>query len=134
MRILRDMARDQKFLGQFDYALFRQRLSAEKLIKGQEAPLEMRLQLLESFLTPSGLKFRRQRRTLIEDEKGIWDFKAGTLTIVDLSCPFVDQNDACTMFNICLSIFLERRDKCGRLIALDEAHKVNSRTLSHFAN
>jgi len=30
---------------------------------------------------------------------------------------------ACLLFNICLSIFLERSAKCGKVIALDEAHK-----------
>jgi len=29
-------------------------------------------------------------------------FEQGSLTIVDLSCPFVTENDACVLFSICL--------------------------------
>lgn len=55
----------------------------------------------------------------------IWSFEPGSLTIVDLSCPFVDENAACAMFNICLAIFLvEGKDRGGCIVALDEAHKV----------
>jgi hypothetical protein len=54
-----------------------------------------------------------------------WKFDRGSLTIIDLSCPFVDENDACALFNICLGIFLEGRDQGGRIVALDEAHKAS---------
>lgn len=100
-----------------NYKLFKQRLEEEKFTKDQLAPLRMRLQLLESFLDVS------QKSSKSSD---IWEFKPGTLTIVDLSCPFVDENDACALFNICLSLFLENRATGGRLVALDEAHKVGS--------
>lgn len=49
--------------------------------------------------------------------------KAGKLTIVDLSCPCVPAQTACSLFNICLSLFLEQESKIGRVVALDEAHK-----------
>jgi len=58
------------------------------------------------------------------DKPDIWDFKAGSLTIVDLSCPFVDDGAACVLFNICLALFLKDRSGVGRVVALDEAHKV----------
>ena len=45
------------------------------------------------------------------------------LTIVDLSCPCITPETACTIFNISLSIFLEQDLTTGRVIALDEAHK-----------
>lgn len=90
-------------------------------MRGQDLPLKMRLQLLESFLILPG------------KDKGIpkdtWKFNPGTLTIIDLSCPFVDADDACALFNICLSLFLENRHEGGRLVALDEAHKVRSHLL-----
>ena len=54
----------------------------------------------------------------------IWSFESGTLTIVDLSCPFVDENAACALFNIAMALFLEERGTAGRIIALDEAHKA----------
>ena len=52
-------------------------------------------------------------------------FDPGSLTIIDLSCPFVDESAACALFTICLELFLENRGDVGRVIALDEAHKVN---------
>jgi hypothetical protein len=42
---------------------------------------------------------------------------------VDLSCPCVTASMACSLFNICMSIFLEQDSTIGRFIALDEAHK-----------
>lgn len=104
---------------------FKQRLEQQGLNKGQLGPLNMRLDLLESFLEQT---YRKPARGLAvgKGNKGenIWNFQPGSLTIVDLSCPFVDENDACSLFNICLSIFMERRNEGGRVVALDEAHKV----------
>lgn len=45
------------------------------------------------------------------------------MTIVDLSCPCVTPETACSLFNICLSLFLEQTSDVGKVIALDEAHK-----------
>lgn len=119
--------------------------------------MKLRLELLESFLrTTSTSKItplrafvpqqkarpgdRNPRGSTIEikplkklssdqekELKDAWTFKPGTLTIVDLSCPFVDENAACALFTICLELFLEDRNSAGRVVALDEAHKV-----SHF--
>ncbi|KAI3399517.1 hypothetical protein diail_6539 [Diaporthe ilicicola] len=53
-----------------------------------------------------------------------WAPRAGQLTIVDLSCPCVTPEGACSLFNICLSLFLEQdAHRVGRVVALDEAHK-----------
>jgi hypothetical protein len=119
MRILREMAKEATGQTGINYASFKCRLNGENLMKGQNGPLKMRLQLLESFRDLPGL------RPAKETDSDLWDFKSGTLTIVDLSCPFVAENDACALFNICLSLFLERRHQGGRLVALDEAHKVS---------
>jgi hypothetical protein len=54
------------------------------------------------------------------------NLQPGSLTIVDLSCPCVTAEGACALFNMCLSIFLEQKTKSGRVVALDEAHRVNS--------
>jgi hypothetical protein len=120
MKILRDLARESSGGPGLNYRAFRQRLDAVKLVGGQDAPLRMRLQLLESFLALHGNN---------NVPKDTWTFKPGTLTIVDLSCPFVAENDACALFNICLSLFLENRHEGGRLVALDEAHKVSSQPM-----
>jgi hypothetical protein len=53
-----------------------------------------------------------------------WEFNEGNLVVVDLSDPFVDAGTACALFNICTGIFLEEPISHGRIIALDEAHKV----------
>ena len=50
------------------------------------------------------------------------------LTIVDLSCPCITAEAACSLFNICLGLFLEQPTSIGRVVALDEAHKVRDRT------
>jgi hypothetical protein len=51
----------------------------------------------------------------------------GSLTIVDLSCPCIEASSACALFDMCLSIYLEQKTTIGRVIALDEAHKVSGR-------
>ncbi|KAI9640965.1 hypothetical protein NHQ30_010808 [Ciborinia camelliae] len=50
--------------------------------------------------------------------------KEGELTIVDLSCPCVTAEAASALFNLCLSLFLEEKSSIGKIVALDEAHKV----------
>lgn len=136
-----------------DYNYFKERIEMEKFNEGQKAMLYTRLQLLESFMFPSGIdvndfkshvkpKYANTKKgnaqkvkwenedDAIERAKiakpGIWSFRPGSLTIVDLSCPFVDESAACAMFSICLALFLEERGEDGRIVALDEAHKVRS--------
>ncbi|KAL8671808.1 MAG: hypothetical protein Q9168_003692 [Polycauliona sp. 1 TL-2023] len=58
-------------------------------------------------------------------EPDIWSSKPGTLTIVDLSDPLSDEYTACTLFDICLGLFMENQTQGTTIIALDEAHKVN---------
>ncbi|PGH32088.1 hypothetical protein GX50_05157 [[Emmonsia] crescens] len=130
-KILREMAEESQGRRGLNFNAFKKRLNDEEWNKGQTGPLHMRLDLLESFLEKSS---RKPARGLAVGKRmkseNIWDFPKGSLTIIDLSCPFVDENDACSLFNICLSIFMERRNEGGRVVALDEAHKfltMNSR-------
>jgi hypothetical protein len=116
------MARETQDRPGLDYQSFKNRLKAQNFMDKQNPPMQMRLDLLESFLDPSLIKPEAQQPK--ERANGIWTFEKGTLTIIDLSCPFVDSNDACALFNICLSISLDGRKNSGRIIALDEAHKV----------
>ena len=51
--------------------------------------------------------------------------------IVDLSCPCVTAEGACALFNMCLSLFLEQQTTTGRVVALDEAHKVSKHNKFH---
>ena len=126
MKILREMAIANQGRESFNYQLFRRQLDAQTFLKGQEIPLKMRLDVLESFFEPEqkpGATGHKKRVPRIETDD-IWTFEKGTLTIVDLSCPFVDADDACALFNIAISLFLKDRHEAGRVLALDEAHKV----------
>ena len=114
-KILRDMARERAGRPGFSYRDFTKRLYGAGFTDAQLGPLKLRLQLLEEFLDQS---------KPTAGCKSVFDHGKGSLTIIDLSCPFVAENDACALFGICLSLFLERRNTGGRIIALDEAHKV----------
>ena len=81
--------------------------------RDQNGPLGLRLQLLESFMD-----------TALKSSYDLFKNRAGTLTIVDLTDPFVDPASACVLFDIAQALFLEDPAQIGRIIALDEAHKV----------
>ena len=147
---MRQMAIESRGAPGLNYAAFKRRLSEETFSAQQSALLNIRLNLLESFMelpdTAGALyeqearpefaqtKRGRQAEKMWEKEQAekvklnkaqnIWSFEPGSLTIVDLSCPFVDEAAACALFNMCLTLFLESRGDVGRIIALDEAHKV----------
>jgi hypothetical protein len=121
VQILRDMAVERQGRAGVDYAEFKSRLDSADFSRDQKAPLRLRLQLLESFLDP---RMGRSTGANTGPPSNVWRFDQGSLTIVDLSDPFVNENDACALFGICLSLFMESRGKGGRIIALDEAHKV----------
>ena len=108
-RILRDIATASA--GGFDYQMFKAALETCQLMWRQQIPLQQRLDLLESFLE-------------MDDSAVDYSFEAGSITIIDLSCPFVDANTACVLFNICIDIYLGTYPTVGKVIAIDEAHKV----------
>ena len=126
-----------------NFADFEKRIEAITPIGNQRTMLDSRINLLRGFfLKPTTGNSQKEWNTEFDSQQKkdqatvdqfladnaddtIWDFKAGELTIVDLSCPFIEEGAACALFNICLSLFLEGRQKCGRLVALDEAHKVS---------
>ncbi|KAI6778279.1 uncharacterized protein J7T54_004186 [Emericellopsis cladophorae] len=135
IRILRDLrvAQQQKGSG-FNYAKFKRDLDEQSLTDAQLAPLKQRLNTLESFMVSDqarayemalGRHVSRNRNNMVVDPQhgNSWSPKAGQLTIVDLSCPCVTAEMACSLFGICLSLFLEQDTQVGRVVALDEAHK-----------
>jgi hypothetical protein len=122
MKILRDLAIANQGQSGFNYAAFKLILENEQFLKGQLMPLKMRLSVLESFFEPGSVVGRDLKVT--KTFTSSWKFSPGTLTIIDLSCPFVGPDDACALFNICVSLFLKGRRDAGRILALDEAHKV----------
>ena len=126
-----------------NFADFEKRMDAIAPNENQRTMLNSRIKLLRGFFLkpetgkPQKGDKKRQKNQEEKDQdivdaylakiadKTIWDFKAGELTIVDLSCPFVEEGAACALFNICLPLFLGGRQDIGRLVALDEAHKVS---------
>jgi len=46
------------------------------------------------------------------------------LTIVDLTDPFIDASSACSVFEIVTRLFIRADVGTGKLLVVDEAHKV----------
>lgn len=132
-----------------NYKEFRSRIGLETFNPAQAAMINMRLGLLESFMyfeNSSGQvattkpKFESSKNGKLAEKEWegeqdakrrarmgnaeIWSFEPGSVTIVDLSDPMVNEGTACGIFDICLALFLEGRANAGRIVALDEAHKV----------
>lgn len=130
MKILRDMAIANQGKSSFNYSAFKLLLQREQFLKGQLMPLNMRLEVLESFFEPGSVPGASPDMPKQHVADDLWKFPPGTLTIIDLSCPFVGQEDACALFNISVALFLKNRHDTGRIIALDEAHKVHGPPIS----
>ncbi|KGO69236.1 hypothetical protein PITC_095580 [Penicillium italicum] len=109
MKILRDMAIANQGASGFNYTAFKLLLLKENFLKGQLLPLKMRLEVLESFFEPRSVVGASSQPSKQIDAGDVWEFPPGTLTIIDLSCPFVGQGDACALFNISVSLFLKNR-------------------------
>jgi hypothetical protein len=131
-RILRDLrVTQQRTDTGFNYSAFKRSLGLENLTEMQLAPLKQRLETLESFMVEDQAKAydmfaaakTAKARKYVPAKGTTWKPQNGHLTIVDLSCPCVTPEMACSLFNICLSLFLEQDSAVGRVIALDEAHK-----------
>ncbi|PVI04343.1 hypothetical protein DM02DRAFT_611599 [Periconia macrospinosa] len=105
-QILREMAATG---APFNYTNFKATLKRQNFNPVQKNMLQMRLNLLESFLD-------------LKNNCPAPQFKPGEITIMDMSCPFVDPNTACILFRIGLQAYLQS-DSPGKAIVLDEAHK-----------
>ncbi|KAI1537805.1 ATPase [Pyrenophora tritici-repentis] len=105
-QILREMSTAG---GPFHYETFKLHLKKQKFSPTQTNMLRMRLNLLESFLD--------MKNTFSETQ-----FLPGEIVIMDMSCPFVDANTACVLFEIGLQQYLQSKST-GKIIVLDEAHK-----------
>lgn len=137
-RILRDLRVEQQKTGAaFSYTAFKKQLAVEDLTESQLVPLKQRLKTLESFMVEHQAKAFDMSSAMNSGQsdgsaarKGTsWEPRPGHLTIVDLSCPCVPPEMACSLFNVCLSLFLEQNPYgIGRIIALDEAHKYMAKS------
>ncbi|KAL3481339.1 hypothetical protein BJX99DRAFT_218823 [Aspergillus californicus] len=113
IRVLRGMAMESG--GHFDYKDFRRRLEDLRLDRAQTPFLHQRLDLLDSYLD---LESRTTGDYFID----------GGVTILDLSCPFVDRSTACILFRIVIDLFLYAHPSRGKMIVADEAHKYMTDT------
>lgn len=117
-QLLRQMILDKPNDPVFDHRDFLRRLDQLCLTKDQLAPLSLRLDLLKSVLVDTTNS--PHLRTVYDE---IWRPRVGSLTIVDLSDPFVTESDACALFSISLKLLVGGWRSAPRIIALDEAHK-----------
>ena len=106
-QVLREMSTSGE---PFDYLRFKGQLTKKDFNAGQASMLQLRLDLLESFLELDA--------SHVEPH-----FQFGEVTIMDMSCPFIDANTACILFRIGLELYLQSKGN-GKMIVLDEAHKV----------
>lgn len=131
LRLLREMASEPNAKPGLDYQDFRARVDMLGFSPAQKLPLSLRLELLEEFIEAQTPKIKTN---LTPRGKGNdWGPVPGRITIIDLSCHFLDVSTACTLFDIYLGVFLEQKLDIGRLVALDEAHKVCNTFLASFS-
>ena len=96
----------------------------------QKAGLKQRLELLRTFTCPTAkpsLSYMPHNTVSVKDEER---FAAGMLTIIDLSDPFVDPALAGAIFEICIRLFQRASVDTGKVLVVDEAHKVLPRCYS----
>ncbi|KAF2421129.1 hypothetical protein EJ08DRAFT_597742 [Tothia fuscella] len=141
IKTLKAMALKHQGNDVFDYDEFRDLVAAENFTREQSGPLELRLDLLESFMeghhdvSAPQARFSKAEKAQPKSRNAkivktggpeILAGQCGELKIVDLTDPVVDSDSACVLFDICLAIFLEKTD-VGKVIALDEAHNYISK-------
>jgi hypothetical protein len=85
----------------------------------QLAGLDQRMWLLKSFMRP------RTSFTTRKSSPSVSKFAGGQMTIVDLSDPFMDTTSACGIFEILVRLFVRSSVDSGKVLVVDEAHKVS---------
>jgi hypothetical protein len=109
----------------YNYPLFMSKLDERKkdMNPAQRAGLKQRLELLQTFTKPAtkSLKFTGSRNIILGEEQR---FDSGMVTIIDLSDPFVDSALAGAIFEICIRLFQRASVDTGKVLVVDEAHKV----------
>jgi hypothetical protein len=89
----------------------------------QKAGLRQRLDLLQTFTrqTRSLPSANISRNAVMREEER---FAPGMITIMDLSDPFIDPPLAGAIFEICIRLFQRASVDTGKVLVVDEAHKV----------
>ena len=107
-------------------------LLKKDLQKQQIAPLKQRITLLQSLLAGEQENEKvkqdaQSNKTFLEDIRSLFKEK-GAVIILDLSNPFMDQGEACGVFNILVDMFVQYPLDHGKVLCFDEAHKFLSKS------
>lgn len=100
---------------------FLNQIKATCNMKAQSAPLEQRIQLLQSFISES-----TSNTTICADGSDLLSSVGpGCLIIADLTDPLLSSEEANCIFQVLTEQFrcISLPERCGKLLALDEAHK-----------
>jgi hypothetical protein len=117
LNILRDYQRDAVLPS---FASFLDTVAETCDIKGQSAPLQQRLALLQSIVREAPINAR-----VAHEASDLADVcRPGSLVIVDLTDPLLSSSEANGIFQVLVEQFRTLRvGGCGKVLALDEAHK-----------
>ena len=128
-KILRQM-NEAEVAFTFNSFQYKLRQAESGFAANQKSMLNLRMDILQSFRhKPETRQIDPQTKAVVvgegEPAEGCNVFKAepGTLTVVDLTDPFVDASTACILFDICLGLFKQNGPTDGLAVALDEAHR-----------
>ncbi len=97
----------------------------------QLAGLEQRMSLLNSFMV--GKKTKKNKFQPLQST-AVPRFASGQLTIIDLSDPFIDRMSACGLFEVITRLFVRAEVGTGKVLVVDEAHKVSTLSMHSFAS
>lgn len=132
--VLRELGDD------YTYSAFMKQLEEKKkdMNPAQKAGLRQRLDLLQTFTrqtrsfplanTSRNAMVNANAMVMREEER----FASGMVTIIDLSDPFVDPPLAGAIFEICIRLFQRTSVDTGKVLVVDEAHKVLMISLQYF--
>jgi hypothetical protein len=123
LRVLREMGEQHQGAREFDWDDFEFRLNEEKIQAGQRSMLEMRLDVVRSFM-PRVTKLKQRNKGKLSSKNDSLVGLSGQLTIVDFTDPMLDPETVCVLFDIALTRFVDRTPG-GKVVALDEAHNVS---------
>ena len=126
-KILREMSATGD---EFTFSTFEYRIKQAELVTNQRNMLNLRLDILRSFKEKSdpvqvtaGTKTNSSSGSESSKGDNVFKTEPGTLTIVDLTDPFVDPTTACVLFDVCFGLFKENAPRVGMAVVLDEAHR-----------
>jgi len=128
-RILREMALAGNA---FTITELETKIHAETNDKGQTSMMNLRLELMKGFCSePARQQAAKASRKGLQHPpipfENVFNSEPATLTIIDLSDPFVDASTVCVLFDICLNI-KENCSGSGLAVGLDEAHEYLDRS------